>query len=123
MNFLLILHLLALLNSGQPQQITYTPATAHEIIAAYEVYYAIPYDSLYTTLKCESKLNPKAVNLHDSHGGSYGIAQINAAHTEITRAHMFDPMWSIQWSAQQFALGHQSMWSCYPKKAEVEYDV
>jgi soluble lytic murein transglycosylase-like protein len=111
MNLLIILALLSALNSGST--LTFVPALSHEIIFAYELKYGIPSDDLYTTLKCESGLNPKAVNLHDAHGGSYGIAQINAAHTELTRAQMFDPIFSINWSAQQFAAGHQYIWSCY----------
>jgi Transglycosylase SLT domain len=99
------------LNAGVP--IHWSQQNAAEIVTASEVHYAIPHHELFDTLTCESGLNPKAINPHDSHGGSYGIAQINAAHTELTRAQMFDPIFSINWSAQQFAAGHQHIWSCY----------
>lgn len=82
-------------------------------MTAYEVHYAIPHDELLHTLECESGLNPDAANPKDSHGGSFGIAQINALHTEVTRADMLDPIFSIDWAALQFSEGHQHMWSCF----------
>jgi hypothetical protein len=112
LNFLLLLTLISALNAGMP--IHWSQQSAQEIITAYEVVYAIPHDELLNTLSCESGLNPHAVNPGDSHGGSFGIAQINAgSHPDISIAQMLDPIFSISWAAQQFSEGHARMWSCF----------
>lgn len=110
MSLLYILSLLALLNSCPVIPITFTPEHAQEIVLAYEIHYQIP--GFYRTLQCESGLNPKATNLADAHGGSFGIAQINASHG-FSQAQMYDPVWSLTWSAHMFAEGQQNQWSCY----------
>lgn len=61
---------------------------------------------------CESSLNPRAVG--DVHlGGSYGAWQIfSKAHPHITREQAFDPDWSSEWAARQFAAGNAKWWTC-----------
>jgi hypothetical protein len=112
LNFLILLSYIAALNAGMP--IHWQQPYAQEIITAYEVRYAIPHDELFNTLQCESGLDPHAKNLGDSHGGSYGIAQINAgSHPNISRAQMLDPVFSVNWAAREFSEGHQHLWSCF----------
>lgn len=62
------------------------------------------------TIECESGWSATST----SPTGDYGISQINKeAHPEITKEQMFDPVWSLDWTARHFSLGHQSMWVCY----------
>jgi soluble lytic murein transglycosylase-like protein len=93
--------------------VAYSTTTAPLFIEAAAKKYGIDPVPLEKTLYCESGYDANAVNPHDSHGGSFGVAQINASHTDITRAQMLNPLWSIDWAAKQFSEGHQSMWSCY----------
>jgi len=45
---------------------------------------------------------------------SYGIAQIHLpAHPHITLEQALDPLWSIEWMAEQFAEGRENMWTCH----------
>ena len=112
LNFLLLLSFISTLNAGVP--IHWQQRYATEIVTAYEVHYAIPHHELLNTLMCESHLQPRAKNLADSHGGSHGIAMISAgSHPTITRTQMYDPIFSINWAAKQFSLGHAHMWSCF----------
>lgn len=70
-------------------------------------------NELVATLKCESGFNPKAVG---DKGKSFGIAQIHLpAHPTITKQQALDPMWAIDWTAQQFAKGEKGkrMWTCW----------
>ena len=69
-------------------------------------------DAMVAVARCESGLDPRAVG--DVHlGGSYGTWQIfSKAHPTITREQAFDPDWSSEWAAEQFAAGRQSMWTC-----------
>jgi hypothetical protein len=112
LNYLLLFSLISALNAGVP--IHWRQQNAEEIITAYEVHYAIPHHELFDTLKCESGLNPHAVNLEDSHGGSFGVAQINVgSHPDISKAEMFDPIFSVSWAAREFSKGHAHQWSCF----------
>lgn len=67
-------------------------------------------DYLLKTLECESGLNPNAVG---DNGTSFGIAQIHlSAHPDISKTQALDPEFAVDYAAQQFALGHSSMWTC-----------
>lgn len=72
--------------------------------------YSVDSEQMETTLRCESKLNPKAVGL----AGEIGVAQIlPRAHPDVTKQQMEDPDWSVQWMAQQFAIGNEHIWTCW----------
>ncbi len=87
------------------------PLSIPALISHYSELYGISSSTLYATLKCESKLNPRAMG---DFGSSFGVAQIHLpAHPTITVGHALDPDWAINWAAYQFSLGHQRMWSCY----------
>lgn len=95
----------------QLPQVIYSTSTAEAIITSYAIHYGIPADPLIRTLKCESDFNSQAIG---DFGTSFGISQIHlSAHPEITKAQALDPLWSINWSAKQFALGNARIWSCY----------
>ena len=112
LNPILIAIFIAAISTATP--IHWEQQHAAEIITAYEMWDSIPDHELLRTLQCESSLNPGAVNRGDSHGGSYGIAQINTgSHPDIAPTEMFDPVFSIAWAAKQFSEGHGSMWSCF----------
>lgn len=91
--------------------VQYSSSTAPLIIEAYAIHYGIPAEPLKRTLMCESKLRAGAVG---DGGNSYGVAQIHLpSHPTITKEQALDPLFAIDWTAQQFAKGKQKMWSCY----------
>lgn len=79
--------------------------------------------SLLSTILCEA---PQKGGLYDPEGqsgffdkkgnkeNSWGLPQINLdAHPEVSLEQAQDPVWSIDWTAREFSLGHQRMWTCY----------
>lgn len=69
-------------------------------------------DDMMATITCESGWDANAVSKTDD----YGVAQINRkAHPEITKEETLDPIWSLDWMAHQWALGHQREWVCFQK--------
>lgn len=98
---------------ARAQTIEYSTTTASAIVEAYAAHYGIPSIPLVRTLICESNLQDDAVG---DMGTSYGIAQIHLpAHPEVSKKQALDPLWSIDWAAHQFSLGHAKLWSCYKK--------
>lgn len=91
--------------------VVYSTTTAEDIITSYAIHYGISAGPLVATLRCESDFDSGAVG---DHGSSFGVAQIHLpAHPEITEAEALDPLWSINWAAEQFAAGHADLWTCY----------
>lgn len=78
-------------------------------------------DTFYRTLQCESlNFTHSGQSLIPHEGGpngredSWGVAQIHLpAHLDITKAQALDPLFAINWAAQQFADGRAYMWTCY----------
>lgn len=67
-------------------------------------------DRFLKTIECESAWNTKAV----SKTGDYGLVQMNAkAHPDISRERMYDPLFSLEWMAEQWNANHQRWWVCY----------
>lgn len=67
---------------------------------------------MFATINCESGWSPLATSTTED----YGIAQINKkAHPDISMDEMLDPYWSLDYMAQEFAWGHESMWVCFTK--------
>jgi hypothetical protein len=72
------------------------------------------------TLKCESEGFQDIQSNVPKAGGpngqedSWGIAQIHlSAWPQITIYEALDVQWAVIWAAQQFAAGHERIWSCY----------
>lgn len=75
--------------------------------------YGISASPLIATLRCESGFDDKTIG---DFGTSYGVAQIHLpAHPDISKEEALNPFFAIDWAAQQFAVGHQYLWSCYKK--------
>lgn len=79
-------------------------------------------DDFYDTIRCESDgwQNVQSYIVHE--GGpngrenSWGVAQINLTyHKEVTEEQALDPVWALNWAAQEFAAGHQYLFHCYNK--------
>lgn len=63
------------------------------------------------TIQCESNWVTTAVG---DNGNSLGLVQIHMpAHKNITREQAFDTVFSIEYMAKEFSLGHQNIWTCY----------
>ena len=85
------------------------------LIRWHAVRHGVNPDDMLAVAKCESSLNPRAVG--DLHlGTSRGLFQIHRpSHPTITDEQAFDPDWSSEWAARQFAAGRSSMWTCARK--------
>lgn len=63
--------------------------------------------------RCESGLNPEAVNIHDSEKGSWGLVQINlSAHPEITREMALNKYYASWFLISEIKAGRMWKWSC-----------
>lgn len=95
----------------------YSTTAAPAIIAAYAAHYGISAVPLEATLKCESQFKADAAGDFSSSTmqyTSFGVAQIHlSAHPEVTKEEALDPLWSINWAAEQFAEGNANLWTCY----------
>jgi hypothetical protein len=93
---------------------------------AYE--YKVSPKEMMATLKCENfEFDPNLQSYHkdskspNGREQSYGLAQWNVVHNDITVAQAKDPEWSLKEMAKMFSKGKKSMWSCWkiinsPKK-------
>lgn len=62
-------------------------------------------------IDCESHWDATTVG---DGGRSFGLVQIFLpAHPEITKAQALDAYWALNWAAEQWALHHEAMWSCF----------
>lgn len=86
------------------------PTTTVGLISYYAELYDVSSSSVYSTLRCESKLNPSAIG---DGGHSYGIAQIHLpSHPKVTKKQALNKAFAIRWTVKQFAAGRASMWTC-----------
>lgn len=95
------------------------PPTIEEMVAHAQKEYNLD-DSFTRTLKCESAGWQNIQSMIPVKGGpngredSWGVAQIHLpSHPSITRAQALDPVFAINWTAQQFKAGRAYMWSCF----------
>lgn len=102
--------------STSPQELLDGTSTVLALISRYSASYGVSEADLKATLTCESHLKPDAIG---DQGTSFGIAQIHLpAHPNISKAQALDPAFAIRWTAQQFAQGHQAMWTCWREAHE-----
>lgn len=66
--------------------------------------------------RCESSLNPKAINVNDGGSIDRGLYQINNKyHPEVTEAQAFDPEFATQFFCTAFKNGNLSWWKATQK--------
>lgn len=85
---------------------------------AYE--YGVSSKEMMDVLTCENRdflpdlqswhKDPKSPNGYEQ---SYGLAQWNVVHNDITVEQAKDPEWSLRQMAKMFKEGRKSMWSCW----------
>lgn len=89
--------------------------STEEVIAKYANLYKVSYIEMYKTMKCESSLNPNAIN-STTREYSVGISQINLmAHKHITVEQAKDVEFASEFMAKEFAKGNKRIWTCYVK--------
>lgn len=94
-------------SSDEPQ----APQSIPSLIAYFSGQYSVSRDQMTATISCESNFDPAAIG---DNGESIGIVQIHLPdHKEVTAKQAEDPIFSIQFMAQEFSKGHQHYWSCY----------
>lgn len=97
----------------------YAQTLATSLISKYSDQYGVSRSVMHKVLLCESGLQSIQSKIPNKNGpngreNSWGIAQIHLpSHPGITRKQAMDPDFAIKWTAKQFALGNQRMWSCY----------
>jgi soluble lytic murein transglycosylase-like protein len=90
---------------------TLTSDDLRVIATADAVHYGLNTDHFLKVINRESGFNPNAVNPTSN---ASGIVQIlPSAHPDITKEEMFDPIWSLNWAAEEWSEGHQSMWEAW----------
>lgn len=99
------------------------PATIDPVVKVaiqkYADQYKVSSTEMYHVLKCESGFNSiqsRVPSIKGPNGreDSWGVAQIHLpAHPTVALEEAMDPEFAIEWTAQQFALGKQTMWTCY----------
>lgn len=73
------------------------------------------------TLNCESGFAYDAVG---DDGASLGVAQIDLKyHPEITYDEAMNPVWALNWMAEQWLMGRASEWSCWRKLFDTKQSV
>lgn len=83
--------------------------------------YGLNEDHLYKTLNCESD-GFKDVAIRGDNGLARGLAQIRSDyHPDITDEEADNPVFAINYMAQQFASGHAAEWSCYSLEKEKDW--
>ena len=88
--------------------------------------YSLDVSQFVKVIDCESKFKPTVQSNHyykddyyikELRGKrelSFGIAQIHEpSHPTITREQAYNPLYSLEWMAKQWASGNEEMWSCY----------
>lgn len=95
--------------------VVYSTTTAEDILRSYAIKYEINSDEFVATAKCESKFEAKARGDYENDiPTSFGVFQIHLpAHPDITKEQALNPLFAIDWAAQQFADGRAYMWTCY----------
>jgi len=96
------------------------PLTLEEKIVKAATYYATPAESLIRVAKCESSMNPKALNPKDSDGlPAYGLFQFKKTtfDTYAKKAGIENPdIWNedhqTQVAAFMFSTGQKKQWGC-----------
>jgi soluble lytic murein transglycosylase-like protein len=89
------------------------PPTTEEVIAAAAARHGVNPQTLLAVARCESNLDPLAVG-DLALGTSRGLFQIHRpSHPTIPDSLAFDPAWSADWAAAQFAAGNAGWWSCW----------
>jgi hypothetical protein len=89
--------------------------TIRDHIQVAAVKYNVSFEEMVATMKCESGLNPNAVN-HTAREYSVGISQINLkAHPDVSVAQAKDPHFAAEFMAKEFARNNKKIWSCYRK--------
>jgi hypothetical protein len=82
-----------------------------ELISYFAEKYKVSEHQMLVTGKCESSFDKIAVG---DKGKSFGLWQIHLpAHPDITKEQAFDPVFSTEWTAQEFSKGHQKQWTCW----------
>lgn len=72
---------------------------------------AVSADVMKTVIKCESQYNPNAVG---DNGHSRGLVQIyDDYHPNISHEQAFDPVFAINFLADNLKAGRGHLWTCY----------
>lgn len=131
MPFLLLLVYLSLMPlqvSGEPlnqpteeiaiQSDPYEGKTIPELIHLFAVKYNVSEEQMYGTIKCETNFQniQSQIIKNGVREESYGLSQIHIpSHPHITKEQALDPVFSIEFIAKEFSVGHQRKWTCWRK--------
>jgi len=72
-------------------------------------------DILVNLARCESSLNPDAMNVNTNGTVDMGLYQINSVHQDITNAQKLDVYASTRWTVDKIKQGQGHIWVCWSK--------
>lgn len=86
-----------------------------ELIAHFATQYNVSSSTMTKIIACESSFRPNIIN-STSREYSVGLVQINLkAHTKITEEQAKNPVFAVEFLAENLSKGKGRMWSCYKK--------
>lgn len=84
--------------------------TLQDLASTTAAKYGVDPVAIQAVMGCESHWNIAAVG---DFGTSFGLSQIHLpAHPDITKAEALDPIFSMNYMAQEFAKGKANLWTC-----------
>lgn len=98
--------------TSRGEQRTPEQKTTEQIIREVANNAGVSADLAVAVAKCESSLNPQAVNINKDGSVDRGLFQINGKyHPEISEADAFDPTKATQFFCDAFKAGHINWWN------------
>jgi hypothetical protein len=106
--------------SPQPVNAEEPPPTLKEQAQQIAIDHNISFEIMDKIITDESKWEPNPIG-HNDGGKSAGIAQIYLpSHPEITKEQALDPLWAINWVADEIKVGREWQWTICNCIAEVK---
>ncbi len=115
---LIVLAMLLIIYIGKASAVnapapTLSEMTIPELITLFSTQHKVSSETMSRVISCESSFNPNAIN-STSREYSVGLVQINLkAHKNITVEQAKDPVFAVNFLAENLAKGRGKMWSCY----------
>ena len=84
--------------------------TLQDLASSTAARYGIDPIAFQKVIACESNWD---INIVGDFGTSFGLMQIHLpAHPDITQAEADDPIWAMNWAADQWSKGNAHIWTC-----------
>lgn len=101
------------------ETIEWTPERLEQLARNTAEAYDIDVEVFIETMRCESiNFKDPAIQsghyLHGKREQSFGVVQIHLpSHPDVSYEQAIDPVWALEWAANEFSKGNEHMWSCW----------